>query len=173
MIGHWINWLESFFPEISNFITLKLINFSCNSFLQGSLLCNIRNLNSFHVFRDNITGIIPISHNLTQTHNLNISVNNFEGMIPTGAIFWKLPYSAGQLTWVFLEYKFALQRGIGFICIFSFICLGHSWNSILIYTIWGQNSHSLKELYTLRRLKLSRNQNLNRCLIPHEYIYIY
>ena len=138
MIGHWINWLESFFPEISNFITLKLINFSCNSFLQGSLLCNIRNLNSFHVFRDNLTGIYhPNQPQLNPDSHLNISVNNFEGMIPTGAIFWKLPYSAGQLTWVFLEYKFALQRGIGFICIFSYICLGHSWNSILIYNIWG------------------------------------
>ncbi|XWS11692.1 hypothetical protein CRYUN_Cryun37aG0020700 [Craigia yunnanensis] len=77
------------FPQISSCIAVKMINFSHNS-LEGQLsdsLGELRNLQSLDVSNNNIAGKIPMSLSKINLTFLNLSFNNFEGMIPSGGIF--------------------------------------------------------------------------------------
>ncbi|KAK8531273.1 hypothetical protein V6N13_093018 [Hibiscus sabdariffa] len=77
------------FPQISSCIAVTTINFSHNS-LQGLLpdsLGDLRNLQVFDVSSNNISGNIPMSLSKTNLTLLNLSFNNFNGMIPSGGIF--------------------------------------------------------------------------------------
>ncbi|XP_022716535.1 putative leucine-rich repeat receptor-like serine/threonine-protein kinase At2g24130 [Durio zibethinus] len=77
------------FPQISSCIAVMMINFSHNS-LEGQLpdsLGDLRNLQSFDASSNNIAGKIPTSLTKINLTFLNLSFNNFEGMIPSGGIF--------------------------------------------------------------------------------------
>ncbi|KAK8592594.1 hypothetical protein V6N13_063167 [Hibiscus sabdariffa] len=77
------------FPQISSCIAVKMINFSYNS-LEGQLpesLGDLKNLEAFDVSNNSITGNIPMSLSKINLTFLNLSYNNFEGMVPSGGIF--------------------------------------------------------------------------------------
>lgn len=76
-------------PLIDSCIAVKKINFSRNS-LVGQLpdtLGKLKNLQSFDVSNNSIAGKIPMSLSKINLTFLNLSFNNFEGMIPSGGIF--------------------------------------------------------------------------------------
>ncbi|XVF01424.1 hypothetical protein REPUB_Repub04eG0087900 [Reevesia pubescens] len=82
------------FPQIKSCIAVKRIDFSHNS-LEGQLpdsLGDLRNLQSFDVSSNNIAGKIPISLSKINLTFLNLSFNNFEGLIPSGGIFNSATY---------------------------------------------------------------------------------
>ncbi|KAK6263810.1 hypothetical protein SCA6_019244 [Theobroma cacao] len=77
------------FPQISSCTSVQRINFSHNA-LEGQLpdsLGDLRNLESFDVSSNKISGMIPKSLSKINLTFLNLSFNNFEGMIPSGGIF--------------------------------------------------------------------------------------
>ncbi|KAE8725854.1 hypothetical protein F3Y22_tig00008013pilonHSYRG00086 [Hibiscus syriacus] len=77
------------FPQISSCFAVTMINFSHNS-LQGQLpdsLGDLRNLQVIDVSSNNISGKIPMSLSKINLTFLNLSFNNFNGMIPSGGIF--------------------------------------------------------------------------------------
>ncbi|XP_022777096.1 putative leucine-rich repeat receptor-like serine/threonine-protein kinase At2g24130 [Durio zibethinus] len=83
------NFSGNIFPQISSCISVMMINFSHNS-LEGQLpdsLGDLWNLQSFDVSSNNIAGKIPTSLSKINLTFLNLSFNNFEGMIPSGGIF--------------------------------------------------------------------------------------
>ncbi|GMI73073.1 hypothetical protein like AT2G24130 [Hibiscus trionum] len=82
------------FPQISSCIAVTMINFSNNS-LEGQLpesLGDLKNLEAFDVSNNSITGNIPMSLSRINLTFLNLSFNNFEGMIPSGGIFDSATY---------------------------------------------------------------------------------
>ncbi|KAK8629155.1 hypothetical protein V6N13_078007 [Hibiscus sabdariffa] len=82
------------FPQISSCIAVKMINFSHNS-LEGQLpesLGDLKNLEAFDVSNNSITGNIPMSLSKINLTFLNLSYNNFEGMVPSGGIFDSATY---------------------------------------------------------------------------------
>ncbi|MBA0627608.1 hypothetical protein Godav_022420 [Gossypium davidsonii] len=77
------------FPQISSCIAVTMINFSHNN-LQGQLpdsLGDLRSLQVFDVSRNNISGKIPMSLSKINLTFLNLSFNDFNGIIPSGGIF--------------------------------------------------------------------------------------
>ncbi|EOY26117.1 Serine-threonine protein kinase, plant-type, putative [Theobroma cacao] len=77
------------FPQISSCTAVQRIDFSHNA-LEGQLpdsLGDLRNLESFDVSSNKISGMIPKSLSNINLTFLNLSFNNFEGMIPSGGIF--------------------------------------------------------------------------------------
>ncbi|TYI04183.1 hypothetical protein ES332_A10G000700v1 [Gossypium tomentosum] len=77
------------FPQILSCIAVTMINFSHNN-LQGQLpdsLGDLRSLQVFDVSRNNISGKIPMSLSKINLTFLNLSFNDFNGMIPSGGIF--------------------------------------------------------------------------------------
>nr|DAD45364.1 TPA_asm: hypothetical protein HUJ06_003594 [Nelumbo nucifera] len=77
------------FPQLSGCIAIKLINLSHNS-LQGKLpesLGQLRNLESLDVSNNFLSGEIPLSLSRCPLTQLNLSFNDFNGLIPTGGIF--------------------------------------------------------------------------------------
>ncbi|KAK6263813.1 hypothetical protein SCA6_019247 [Theobroma cacao] len=77
------------FPQISICTAVQRIDFSHNA-LEGQLpdsLGDLRNLESFDVSSNKISGMIPKSLSNINLTFLNLSFNNFEGMIPSGGIF--------------------------------------------------------------------------------------